>query len=85
MTILGVMVVALPLVKILEVIFNQKFNYKAHITQAAKKKVNIALALKRLKSLYFKIAHQLIQGKFVLVFDYASVIWSPRLSMRLIY
>ena len=84
LAILGKIVAPLLQVKILGLVLDQKLNYKAHIARACLKRVNAALALKRLRNLQPEIAQRLFQAKVVPVIDYASLIWSPGLSMSLI-
>lgn len=71
-------------VKILKVIFNQKFNYKAHIAYISQKKVIIALTLKKLTNLCLEIAQWLFYEKIVLIVDYVSLMWLLNLSASFI-
>lgn len=70
-------------VKILGLILDQKLNYKAHVARASQKRVNAALALKRLQKLRPETAQRLFQARIIPVVDYASPIWSPGLSASL--
>ncbi len=84
LVILGASVVPPSQVQILGVSLDQKLNYKAHIARASQKRVDAALALKRLKNLRPETARRLFQAKVVPVVDYASPIWSPSLSTAII-
>ena len=74
LTILGATVAPSPSVKILRVILDQKFNYKANIARVSKKRVNAAMALKRLKNRCPETARQLFQSKVVPAIDYSAAI-----------
>lgn len=71
-------------VKILEIILDEKLNYKAHVARASQKRVYTALALKRLQNLRSETAQRLFQARMIQVVDYASPIWSLGLSASLI-
>lgn len=83
--ILGATVAPSSSMKVLGVILDQKLNYKEHIARASKKEVNTAMALKRPENLRPETAQQLFQPKIIPVIDYSSTIWSPGVSLGLIY
>lgn len=57
--------------------FDQKLTYKHHIAKAAKRGIQAALALKRLKNLKPEISRLLFTSTVAPVVDYASPIWAP--------
>ena len=57
--------------KLLKVVFDQKFTYKHHIAKAAKKNIKVALALKWLKNLRPKTSQQVFASTVAPVIDYA--------------
>jgi hypothetical protein len=69
-------------VKVLGVILDQKLRFKAHVARAAKKGINAALALKRLKGTSPKAARQLYMALVAPAMDYASPVWSGKLTRK---
>lgn len=84
LVILGTIVALSPQIKIVGVVLDQKFNYKTHVAWAFQKRINLVLALKRLKNLCLEMAYRQFQIKIVPVIDYASLIWSLCLLMVLV-
>ena len=69
-------------VKILGVVCDQALRFQQHAARAAKRGVNAALALRRIKGMTVKVARQLFLGTVAPTGDYASPIWSTRLTAR---
>lgn len=67
-------------VKVLGVVLPQDLRFREHAARAVKRGVNAALALKRIKGMPPKTTRQLFQATVAPTLDYASPIWSTRLS-----
>ena len=62
-------------VKVLGLVMDVRLNYKAHISRAAAKGLEAAMALKRLRGLTTATARQLFTAMVAPVVDYASNVW----------
>jgi hypothetical protein len=67
-------------VKILGVVLDPGLRFREHAARIAKRGVNAALALKRIKGTSSKTTRQLYQATVRPIIEYASPIWSTRLS-----
>jgi ribonuclease HI len=70
--------------KILGVIFDQQLRFGLHAARAAKRGLQAALAMKRLKGLQPNSARQIFSATVAPVIDYASSIWLPVVKGKLI-
>ena len=68
--------------KLLGVILDQELRFRHHAGRAAKRGVQAAMALSRLRGLRSDTARQLFQSTVTPTVDYASPIWSPRAPER---
>lgn len=64
-------------VKILGVIFDQELRFSLHAARAAKRGLQAAMAMKRLKGLRPNSARQIFSATVAPVIDYASSVWLP--------
>lgn len=65
-------------IKLLGVVFDKALRFKLHVARTAKRGIQAALALKRLKGLRASTCRQLFQSTVAPVMDYASIIWAPK-------
>lgn len=68
-------VLAKSAVKLLGVVLDQELRFRLHAAMAAKKGIQAALALKRLKGLTPKSARQLFTSTVTATVDYAASVW----------
>ena len=69
-------------VKILGVVLDHELRFQQHAARAAKRGVAAALALKRIKGMTAKVARQLFTATVAPTCDYASPIWSNKVTTR---
>ena len=67
-------------VKVLGVVLDQQLRFKHHAARIAKRGLRAAMALRRLRSLRASTARQLFTATVAPVVDYASFVWSTRLT-----
>lgn len=67
-------------VKVLGVILDQALRFKQHIARAAKRGLNAAMALRRIKGMTPKTTRQLYKATVTPSADYASPIWSSAMT-----
>jgi ribonuclease HI len=80
LTIRGCPVHPAETVKVLGVVLDQQLRFKHHTARTAKRGLRAAMALRRLRSLRASTARQLFTATVAPVVDYASFVWSTRLT-----